>query len=320
MIIYHILNNDINNNMYYIGHTLLDRWKHDNTIYNAGNLHVISSNVLSKLGPLFLTLPSSSSPGAAHAHCMDFVAGNDDPHLGQCLNALSIYPISSLNYDLKNRFMVFRNSDHYDIKKEDSWYWKLRPNDMKSLKQCCNIFALNDHPWIHIGAHLEWRQTFIKKSKTKWNNKTYINDLKLKISKNEIIPPFPCSFMFNLNDTFKIDEYYNIKYDQIPKGQRVSFGDDDILNCHKCNIGDEQDIYWNNEWDRTKLIYKINESNKLKFYQISQYFPNKLISTQFDIDPKTNKFISKQKGDDPQKFQFLIDQALDPTVSEIVPP
>eukprot|EP01083_Nonionella_stella_P154925 499755_1 len=68
--------------------------------------------VLRTLGPLFMTLPTAPNPRDAHAHCMDFVAGNDDPHLGTCLNAVGIYPVNTMDYQLKNRFMVFRNSDH----------------------------------------------------------------------------------------------------------------------------------------------------------------------------------------------------------------
>ncbi len=286
--------NTNDNNYYYIGHALLDRFKGDNIVYNAGNLHAINRNALNKLGPLLMTLPIAPNTHSARAHCMDFIAGNDDPHLGTCLNALGIYPINTLDYQLKNRFMVFRNSDHYNIKKEDSWYWKERPFDMGSMKNCCNIFAMNDHPWIHIAAHLEWRTKFTKMNEEQWNNYEYINQLKKEYIANgkikEVIPPKPCSFMFNINKThrlFNIDKYYNIDYDKIPHGQRISFDSQnvhDILRCHKCKIGDKNDVYWTNEWDRTGLVYKINENNKLKFYQISKYFPNQLISTRFDIE------------------------------------
>merc|ERR1712024_292238 len=115
---------------------------------------------------------------------------------------------------------------------------------------------MNDHPWIHIAAHLEWRLKFIKMSKTKWNNKQYINQIKYEYIKNgsiqEVIPPKPCSFMFNTNNSFSNDKYYNIDYDKIPKGQRISFGNsnDDTLKCHRCKIGDKEDLYWTNEWDR----------------------------------------------------------------------
>ena len=99
---------------------------------------------------------------------------NDDPHLGSCLSAVGIYPTNTMDYQLKNRFMVFTNRDHYRIKKEESWYWRERPPDMGAMEKCCNIFAMNDHPWIGSGAHLEWRLKFIEMSNTKWNNAGYI--------------------------------------------------------------------------------------------------------------------------------------------------
>ena len=306
---------------YYVGHTLLDRFRKDNIVYNAGNLHVINRKALSMIGPLFMTFPSSQSPHAAGAHCMDFVAGNDDPHLGSCLNAMGIYPLNTLDYELKNRFMVFTYKDHHNIKREDSWYWKERPLDMGSMQECCNVFVMNDHPWIHIAGHLEWRRKWIAESESTWNNQTYIDELKHKMMNEgkgkEVIPPRPCTFMFSTKGEFTVDKYYNVDSEQIPRGQRISFGNDEVLKCHKCKIGDESDIYWNNELDRTGLIYKINDENKHKFLQIMKYFPNQLISTQFVIDPETKKFVSEEEGDEAARLQALIDQALDSKVSEI---
>ena len=59
---------------YFIGHTLLDRFRGDNIVYNAGNLHVINQLALSMMGPVFMTLPTGNVHDA-RAHCMDFVAG-----------------------------------------------------------------------------------------------------------------------------------------------------------------------------------------------------------------------------------------------------
>merc|ERR1712087_204583 len=119
------------------------------------------------------------------------------------------------------------------------------------MDKCCNVFAMNDHPWIHIAAHLAWRKTWIEASERKWNNQTYADELKKQLMSDgqskEVIPPKPCTFMFNTKDEFNVDASYNVDEKQIPRGQRISSGDD-VLKCHKCKIGDASDIYWNNEW------------------------------------------------------------------------
>merc|ERR1712154_7608 len=208
---------------------------------------------------------------------------------------------------------------------EKSWYWEERPDDMGSMEKCCNIFALNDHPWIDRGSHLDWRLKFITMSETKWNNEQYIERVKkeyIEMGKiGELIPPEPCSFLYsNDNGTFEVDQYYHIDDDKIPKGQRIWKGNGHQMICHHCDIGGDDDVHWNNEWDRTGLMMKINDENKLKFYQILKYFPNKLISTRFDIDSDTKRFVSRESGDEADILQTLIDQALDPSVSRIIPP
>ncbi|ETO16507.1 hypothetical protein RFI_20832, partial [Reticulomyxa filosa] len=84
---------------WYIGHTLLDRWK-DNIVYNAGNCYVISRYTLELIAPYFMTFPSLT-PQQSRTHCVDFQAGNDDPHFGSCLNALGIHPVNTLDYYLR---------------------------------------------------------------------------------------------------------------------------------------------------------------------------------------------------------------------------
>ncbi len=99
---------------YYLGHTLLDRWKSDNIVYNAGNLYAISSFTLRQVAPFLMTLPTMTAH-EANSHCADFSAGNDDPHFGACLNMLGIYPLNTMDYWMRNRFMVFASTDHFNI-------------------------------------------------------------------------------------------------------------------------------------------------------------------------------------------------------------
>lgn len=192
------------------------------------------------------------------------------------------------------------------------------------MEACCNVFALNDHPWIGSGSHLEWRLKFIEMSESKWNNAQHIEGVRAdyvqKGAIGEVVPPKPCSFMFGTNGTFTVDSFYNVESEHIPKGQRISRGKGETMICHGCAVGDKEDEHWNNEWDRTGLIHKINDENKGKFYDIMQYFPNKLISTRFDIDSETKRFVSTEPGDEASILQTLIDQALDPNVHRIVPP
>ena len=45
--------------------------------------------------------------------------GNDEPHIGTCLNMLGIYPGNTLDRKLRQRFMVFAYKDHFNIKRPD---------------------------------------------------------------------------------------------------------------------------------------------------------------------------------------------------------
>jgi len=225
---------------YYIGHTILWRWLRENIIFNSGICYALSRGTLQLIGQKFHPMPSMKARQGP-AHCVDREGAGEDPTMGICVRGMGINPINTLDENLRNRFIIFRDTDHesrmwsHDPRDGDSYYWKYRPRFMgDSHTGCCseNLIAAHNYKMGDGDSSREYKRLNITHNTPKdWDSMP--------------LPPRPRIFLYDEEAvSFKIDEFRNSP--RIPSGQRVHFNETIDWYCWKCLRGDR---FWRADFD-----------------------------------------------------------------------
>lgn len=136
-------------------------------------------------------------------------------------------------------FLIFRDTDHVIMYREDTWYWKYRVHGVADGPKCCSPYVVSMHNYKERHGHKECKEKFYALQK-KYNQP--------KNWSNIILPPRPRRVMYDRNELdFEIDEWMNTP--DPPKGQRIYKGTDREWECHKCDIGKSSDKWWTEWWD-----------------------------------------------------------------------
>ncbi|ETO27796.1 hypothetical protein RFI_09335 [Reticulomyxa filosa] len=256
---------------HYLGHTLRSRWEEENMVFNSGVCYTMSRGALRKLGPYISHLPSLPAH-LALSHCIDREGAGEDPTMGVCLGGVGIRPGFSffffflyliliqfiqkkkkkkgpiiyykllnasgntLDHEMRERFLIFRPDDHVKIVREDTWYWKYKPPQVKEGENCCSPYIISAHQYKDLAEAKYWYPIL----QSKYNQPKDWSKIPL--------PPRPRTFVYDAAQvTTKIDEFFNTE--NPPRGQRVFLGPGKEWQCWKCNLNDSSDIYRTDWWD-----------------------------------------------------------------------
>ena len=220
---------------HYLGHALRHRWKKDNIIFNSGTCYVLSRATIKKIGPYLQHLPTVHPPPSKE-HCIDRVGAGEDPATASCLVGVGIRPGNTLDHELRERFLSFRDTDHIKMYREDTWYWMYRPYGVGEGTNCCSEYLVSMHNY-----------------KTKYDAKKLYPALQRKYNQPKdwskiILPPRPRLVLWDKYEMdLEIDEYLNVK--NPPKGQRIKLNEDEEWHCYDCDIGNYNDRWWCEWWD-----------------------------------------------------------------------
>eukprot|EP01084_Bolivina_argentea_P001974 3642_1 len=129
---------------HYLGHTLRQRWEKENIVFNSGTCYVLSRQTLLAIGRYLRYLPSMN-PGPPTEHCVDRNGAGEDPSLAACLVGVGIRPSNTLDHELRERFLIFRDTDHVKMYREDTWYWKYAPGGIGQGENCCSPYLISMH-------------------------------------------------------------------------------------------------------------------------------------------------------------------------------
>jgi len=223
---------------HYMGHSIRSRWERENVIFNSGVCYALSRKTLIKIGPYISHLPTLQHQ-TGRSHCIDRKGAGEDPTTGICLLGVGIRPTNTLDHEMRERFLIFRDTDHVKIIREDTWYWKYKPPNVKVGKDCCSPYIVSVHNYKKDADALKHYPLLMKQ----YNS--------IKDWDNIPLPPRPRYFLYDKNQVkFNIDEHLNV--DNPPKGQRIMKGNKEWI-CNKCKIGDRKDPYWTEWWDKDML-------------------------------------------------------------------
>lgn len=220
---------------YYIGHTVPWRWSKHNIVFNSGTCYALSRAVIKRVVPIFHDFPKFQAPRAP-LQCVDREGAGEDPAMSVCLRSIGINPLNTLDENLRNRFLIFRDTDHElmwrDTSREEAtWYWKYRPKYMGL--GCCSEYLISAHNFKLRGN--DYHKEFLRLNRT-YNSAKNWDDIPL--------PPRPRWFLYNdVSVDFKFDEFRNALP---PRGQRVHLSEKFDFYCWECVRGD---LFWLEEHD-----------------------------------------------------------------------
>jgi len=187
---------------WYMGHTLLHRWRGDNIIFNSGTCYALSQGSLRLVTPV-LELISSKKPnfGGSRTKCHSRLGDGEDPTISICLRSVGILPVNTLSWEHKQRWLTFRDTDHIKIKHEGTWYWRNKPKDAPALENCCvrDLVAMHNYK-----RPADVRKMLALSGKYNGTGET-------------LIPQEPSLFEYQVPEFFKLDAYLNSA--RPPKGQ-----------------------------------------------------------------------------------------------------
>ena len=223
---------------HYLGHTIRSRWKNENIVFNSGSCYVLSKASIKKIGPYLSHLPTLDHK-TGRSHCIDRVGAGEDPTTAICLAGLGIRAGNTLDHEMRERFTIFKPEDHERIIREDTWYWKYKPNNIKLGKGCNSPYLAATHTYKRMPDMKKWFPIF----QNEYNQPKNWSAIAL--------PPRPRVFLYEKDAIdFEMDEWRNTK--NAPRGQRLFLNPKQAWQCWKCNIGDENDPYWTEWWDNAE--------------------------------------------------------------------
>lgn len=175
-------------------------------------------------------------PIPGRSHCIDREGAGEDPTTGICLLGVGIRPTNTLDHWMRERFLIFRDTDHQKIFREDTWYWKYKPRSVKQGLECCSPYLISVHNYKSDADALHFFPILQKE----YNSAKDWTTIEL--------PPRPRWFLYDPKQLdFEVDEWLNIN--DPPHGQRIFKGEGKEWQCWKCNIGETSDKYWTEWWD-----------------------------------------------------------------------
>eukprot|EP00485_Elphidium_margaritaceum_P023959 CAMPEP_0202713664 /NCGR_PEP_ID=MMETSP1385-20130828/57578_1 /ASSEMBLY_ACC=CAM_ASM_000861 /TAXON_ID=933848 /ORGANISM="Elphidium margaritaceum" /LENGTH=475 /DNA_ID=CAMNT_0049374085 /DNA_START=19 /DNA_END=1446 /DNA_ORIENTATION=- len=223
---------------HYVGHSIRSRWQSENVVFNSGICYILSRATIKKIGKYQQHLPSLYHT-TGRSHCIDRDGAGEDPTTGICLLGVGIRPDNTLDHNLRERFLIFRDTDHQKIFREDTWFWKYKPDHVGEGMQCCSPYLISMHNYKSVKD----AQRFFPVLMEQYNQP--------KDWDNIILPPQPRLFLYDKTQIdFEIDAYRNVL--NPPKGQRIYKGPDKEWICHNCEIGKSRDPFWTEWWDGTQ--------------------------------------------------------------------
>ena len=206
---------------------MLHEWQRRNIIFNAGACYALSRGVLRKFAKEILSLSSFRNDNERNNDTYyplsakdkekgkdprlkwewrNYCVGNrkfaqEDPTMGICLRSIGINPINTLDKQFKQRFHIFRPNDLYNIKWEDTWFWRYKDKRIKDGKQCCSDDSISFHSYKSAA-----KSNTIKLLK-ELDNKYNVQNLK-RIYQIPWDHP-PTLFLYDVESAPKHDQYFN---------------------------------------------------------------------------------------------------------------
>jgi len=233
---------------HYIGHSIRSRWSSENVVFNSGICYILSRETIRRIGFYQQHLPTlGTSPG--RSHCIDRDGAGEDPTTGICLLGVGIRPQNTLDHNLRERFLIFRDTDHQKIFREDTWFWKYKPEGVGEGLDCCSPYLISMHNYKSVKD----AEQFFPILMEKYNQPKDWDKI--------ILPPRPRWFLYDKREIdFEIDEWLNVA--NPPRGQRIYKGPGKEWQCWKCSVGDPQDPYWTEWWDgeQTEPSQHVNDA------------------------------------------------------------
>ena len=215
------------NRKWYLGSTLMHKWKQRNVVFNAGACYALSRGALEAVIPIFKTEPFllRKAPKYAKWLCLQRDGPYEDHTMGVCLHSIGIDPVNTLDREYRERFSLFKESAHYDLKREtepNMWYWKEKPLELKEGEECCSDKMIAFHGYKHQEAVDSFKYLH-----EKYNIEEGVDGKVFEIPH----PPQP--FLHGpLN--FTVDEWRNAMTSKA-NDQLTYFGPGKERMCWKCN-------------------------------------------------------------------------------------
>ena len=139
-----------------------------------------------------------------------------------------------MDHELRERFLIFRDTDHLRMEREDSWFWKFKPRGVGDGKKCCSPHLISMHNY----KALEEAKRLYPELMERYNSHKNWDEL--------LLPPRPRLVMWDRHEMdLEIDEFLNVLHP--PRGQRIFKGEGKEWQCVDCKVGDPDDRYWT-EW------------------------------------------------------------------------
>ena len=216
------------NRKWYLGNTLLHKWKGHNIVFNAGACYAISRGALRELMPVFESDTFLNRTVGKHqtkwAFCMDRDGPYEDPTMGVCLRSIGINPTNTLDEQYRERFSIFREGYHHKLSRKrssDLWYWKWKPLELKDGRDCCSKHMISFHGYKHSQVgHLESLHE-------RYNVEEGVDGKKFDV------PSSPKMFLHQELD-FEVDQWMNSQ-SSFARGQLMYQGPFREKLCWKCN-------------------------------------------------------------------------------------
>jgi len=225
---------------HYLGHSIRSRWERDNVIFNSGTCYVLSRASLQRVGRYLAHLPTVDPPPGFEI-CVDRAGAGEDPATASCLLGVGIRPGNTLDHELRERFLSFRDTDHVRMEREDTWYWKYTPHGMGQGANCCSPHLISMHNYKHTAEAKRLYPVLMEKYNAPKDWGTML------------LPPRPRLVMWDRHEmNLTIDEFLNVR--SPPKGQRIYQGEGKEWQCVDCKVGDPKDLYWTEWWDDVRGI------------------------------------------------------------------
>lgn len=89
---------------WYMGHTLLHRWRGDNIMFNSGTCYAMSQGALRLVTPVLTHISAKKVNNTTiRNQCVKRPGDEEDPTISICLRSVGVLPANTLSREHKNR-------------------------------------------------------------------------------------------------------------------------------------------------------------------------------------------------------------------------